>query len=118
MTEEQISNIDPFLANFRDSLTSSYNAGLNTLKQQRENDFAKTMSVSNTRGMLYSNLPARSKVQYDTQTYLPAVANLGTTYLTARDSLRDKGVSLANQIKYYQEAIADMDKYASLYANA
>lgn len=118
MNEQQITNIEPFLANFRDSLTSSYNAGLNTLKQQRENDFAKTMSLNNIKGMLYSNLPARSKVQYDTQTYLPAVANLGTTYQTARDSLRDKGVSLANQIKYYQEAIADMDKYAAMYNNA
>lgn len=118
MTEEQISNIDPFLAQYRDSLKGAYESGMNTLNQTRQNQQAQIMSNANTRGMLYSNLPARSKVQYDTQTYLPAVANLGTTYQTARDSLRDKGVSLANQIKYYQEAIADMDKYASLYANA
>lgn len=118
MTEEQISTIDPFLAQYRDSLKGAYESGMNTLNQTRQNQQAQIMSNANTRGMLYSNLPARSKVQYDTQTYLPAVANLGTTYQTARDSLRDKGVSLANQIKYYQEAIADMDKYAAMYNNA
>lgn len=115
MIEEEISYTEPFIASYRDSLARSRDAAVNQLNQNRENQQAQIMSQANRAGMLYSNLPARSKVQYDTNTYYPALTKIQTSYQTGLDSLRSKGTDLANQIKSYQEAIADMNYYTSLY---
>lgn len=115
MIEEEISYTEPFIASYRDSLARSRDATINQLNQARENQQARIMSQANRAGMLYSNLPARTKIQYDTSTYYPSLAKIQTSYQTGLDSLREKGVNLANQIKSYQEAIADMDYYTNLY---
>lgn len=114
-TEEEISTIDPFVANYRETLGQLRDANIAQLNQQRENDFAGIMSSANKAGVMYSNFPQRSKIQYDTQTYFPALTNIQTSYQTGLDSLREKGTSLTNQIKAYQDAIADMNKWANLY---
>lgn len=118
VTEEFLSNTDPFITNYRSSLKRLRDSNMQLLQQQRENDFAGIMSQANKAGMLYSNLPQRSKVQYDTQTYYPAYTKIQTGYQSGLDAIRQKGVDLSNQIKAYQEAIADMNEYASLYNNA
>lgn len=105
MTAESIS---PFIAAYRDSLKNAYDSGVANLNQQRDTAQTQIMSNANTAGLLYSNFPARSKIQYDTSTYYPALTELRTTYQTGLDSLRNTGVSLANNIKAYQEAIADL----------
>lgn len=115
VTEEFISNTNPFIVNYRDSLKRLRDANMQTLEQQRENDFAGIMSQANKAGMLYSNLPQRTKVQYDTNTYYPAVTKVQTGYQSGLDSLRQQGVDIANQIKSYQEAIKDMNDYTKLY---
>lgn len=116
-TEEEISTIDPFVSAYRDSLTALKDANIAQLNQQRENDYAGIMSSANRAGVLYSNFPQRSKIQYDTQTFYPALTSIQTSYQTGLDSLRSKGTDIANQIKSYQEAIADMTKWANLYAS-
>lgn len=114
--EAYLSNNDQFYKNYRDSLKQYRDASMNQLQQQRSNDFAGIMSSANKSGMLYSNLPQRTKIQYDTSKYYPAMVGVQNTYQTGLDSLRTQGAGLANQIKYYQEAIADMNEYAALYA--
>lgn len=106
--EMTVESISPFIAAYRDSLKNAYDSGVANLNQQRDTAQAQIMSNANTAGLLYSNLPVRSKIQYDTNTYYPALTELRTTYQTGLDSLRNTGVSLANNIKAYQEAIADL----------
>lgn len=104
-------NLDPFMQAYRDSLQQVYDSGLKQLNQQRLNDQTSIMSKANTRGMMFSNFPQRDKIQYDANTYNPALVNLRNSYQTGLDSLRTKGVDLANSIKKTQEAIADLEKY-------
>ena len=101
--------IDPYIQAYRDSLQEQYDATKASLDQQRANDFAVLMAQANTKGMTYSNFPERSKIQYDTDTYSPAIVNARTTYQTGLDKLRSSGVQLANQIKSIEEKIADLN---------
>lgn len=100
---------DPYIQAYRDSLQEQYDATKASLDQQRANDFAVMMAQANTKGMTYSNFPERSKIQYDTATYSPAIVNARTTYQTGLDKLRSSGVQLANQIKSIEEKIADLN---------
>ena len=100
---------DPYIQAYRDSLQEQYDAAKASIDQQRANDFAVMMAQANTKGMTYSNFPERSKIQYDTATYSPAIVNARTTYQTGLDKLRSSGVQLANQIKSIEEKIADLN---------
>lgn len=93
--------IKDFYQNYRDSLSRQYQTGLQSLDQQRKNAQASIMSGANKAGMLYSNFPERSKIQYDQQTYQPAQIKLQNSYMTGLDQLR------ANILKY-QNSIADI----------
>ena len=101
--------VDPYLQAYRDSLQEQYDAAVANIEQQRTNDFAGIMSSANARGMMFSNFPERSKYQYDTTTYAPAIVNARQSYQTGLDTLRSKGVELANQIKSVEEKIADLN---------
>lgn len=101
--------IDPYIQAYRDSLQEQYDAAKANLDQQRSNDFAALMAQANTKGMMYSNFPERSKIQYDTGTYTPAIVNARSTYQTGLDKLRSSGVQLANQIRTIEEKIADLN---------
>ncbi len=101
--------VDPYLQAYRDSLQEQYDATKASLDQQRDNDFAKLMAQANTKGMMFSNFPERSKIQYDTDSYAPAIVNARTTYQTGLDKLRSSGVELANQIRTIEEKIADLN---------
>lgn len=98
-----------FYNQYRDSLKQQYDAQKAALDQQRTNDYAGIMASANTGGMMYSNLPARSKVKYDTKTYNPAVAKAYSTYQTGLNKLRNNAVSYQNQVRAYQEAIDDLN---------
>lgn len=112
----EIQDTDSFFKNLRDSYKVQYDTQRNLLDEQRRQGQASIMSNANIAGMLYSNFPQRSQIQYDTNTYMPALTNLGTTYLTGLNSLRNKGTQLANNVLTIQEAIADLnnDIYASI----
>lgn len=102
-------NLNDFVKRYRDSLDRAYSANVNALNQQKRNDFASIMSNANKRGMMYSNFPERSKYQYEASSYLPNIAQAHTTYQTGLDKLRSNAVSMYNNIKSVEEAIADLN---------
>ena len=103
-------DINQFAKNYRKALENQYNAGVVALDQQRQNDFASIMGGANKAGMLYSNFPERSKIQYDTQTYAPARIKTFQNYQTGVDKLRSNVADLFNYNKTIEEAIADLNE--------
>lgn len=106
LPEEQIKN---FYQNYRDSLSRQYQSALQSLDQQRKNAQTTIMSGANKAGMMYSNFPERSKIQYDTGTYMPAQVKLHNTYQTGLDTLRNNILKYQNSIKDIQDAIATLN---------
>lgn len=106
----QGNDINEFIQNYRDSLQAQYDSGVASLNQQRKNDFANIMSGANKAGMMYSNFPQRSKIQYDTSSFYPTMIKSRQTYQTALDKLRSNAISLYNQNKTIQEAIDDLNE--------
>ena len=101
--------IKDFYQNYKDSLDRQYQARLQQLAQQRKNAQTSIMSGANKTGMMYSNFPARAKVQYDQQTYQPAQVKLGTTYQTGLDTLRNNILKYHNSIAEIQDSIAHLN---------
>ena len=98
-----------FYKNYRESLSRQNEVGQQNLWQQRRNAQASIMSGANKAGMLYSNFPERSKIQYDVQTYDPARIKLQTSYMTGLDQLRNNILKVQNNIRDTQEAIAHLN---------
>ena len=98
-----------FYKNYRESLSRQNEVAKQNLWQQRRNAQASIMSGANKVGMLYSNFPQRSKIQYDTQTYDPSVVKLQTTYQTGLDTLRNNILKYQNSIKDIQDNIAHLN---------
>lgn len=101
-TDDQIKD---FYQNYRESLSKQYESSLQELDQQRKNAQASIMSGANKAGMMYSNFPARSKIQYDMSTYTPAQVKIRNTYQTGLDTLRNNILKYHNSILDIQEAI-------------
>ena len=101
--------IKNFYQNYRDSLDRQYQTNLQSLDQQRKNAQTSIMGGANKAGMLYSNFPARSKIQYDQQTYQPAVIKLNNTYQTGLDTLRNNILKYQNSIAEIQDSIAHLN---------
>lgn len=106
----EIDDTKNFFENLRDAYKVQYDTQRNLLDEQRRQQQAATMSQANTAGMLYSNFPQRTMLQYDTQTYNPALVKLRSGYQTGLDDLRSKGTQLANSILTTQEAISDLNQ--------
>ena len=105
-TEDQIK---PFYQNYRESLSRQYESALQNLEQQRRNAQTSIMSGANKAGMMYSNFPTRSKIQYDMNTYTPTQTKLHTTYQTGLDTLRNNILNYQNSIKDIQDAIKTLN---------
>lgn len=105
-TDEQIQD---FYKNYRESLSSQYENAKNLLEQQRKNAQTSIMSGANKAGMMYSNFPERSKIQYDAQTYQPALIKLNTSYRTGLDQLRNNAVKYYNSIAEIKDSIAHLN---------
>lgn len=103
-----------FLKNLREALQQSYNAGIAQLNNQRTLDQAAIMNRANKAGVMFSNIPQRMKIQYDTSTYMPNQVKLNQSYQSGLDALRNAGVNAANQVAYYQQMI---DHYNTLPTN-
>lgn len=101
--------IKTFYQNYRDSLDRQYQTSLQNLEQQRKNAQTSIMSGANKAGMLYSNFPARSKIQYDVGTYQPAIVKLQNSYQTGLDSLRNNILKYQNSIAEIQDSIAHLN---------
>ena len=102
--------VDPFITQYRDALDRQKDLSMQNLDNARRNDFRSVMGNANTSGMLYSNFPQRTKIQYDTATYMPGQAKIQSTYQTGLDKLRSNTVDISNQLKSINEAIADLNK--------
>lgn len=101
--------IKTFYQNYRDSLDRQYQASLQNLEQQRKNAQTSIMSGANKAGMLYSNFPARAKIQYDQETYQPAQIKLQNSYQTGLDQLRNNILKYQNSIAEIQDSIAHLN---------
>ena len=86
-----------------------YQASLQNLEQQRKNAQTSIMSGANKAGMLYSNFPARAKIQYDQETYQPAQIKLQNSYQTGLDQLRNNILKYQNSIAEIQDSIAHLN---------
>lgn len=104
--------IKSFYQNYRDALDRQYQSGIQNLEQQRKNAQTSIMSGANKAGMLYSNMPARSKIQYDQNTYQPALTKLNTSYVTGLDTLRNNILNYQNSIAEIQDSIAHLNSMA------
>lgn len=113
----EMSQVEDFYQKYKDTLEPQYQASVNLLDQQRANSFDSIMSQANKAGMLYSNFPMREKIKYDQNTYMPALTQARTSYQTGLDTIRNKGVTLANNVKNIEEAIADLNKYTNYVKN-
>lgn len=109
---EDTNTIDEFYRNYRDTLRNTYDASVQTLNQQRQNDYASIMSNANRAGMLYSNLGARDKVKYDIGTYQPALVKAQQSYSTGLQTLRENALKAANNIRSLQDQIAHLNSLA------
>lgn len=105
-TEDQTKS---FYQNYRDSLDRQYQSALQALEQQRKNAQTSIMSGANKVGMMYSNFPARSKIQYNQNTYQPAVIKLNSSYRTGLDTLRNNILKYQNSIAEIQDSIAHLN---------
>ena len=101
--------IKSFYQNYRDSLDRQYQSGLQSLEQQRKNAQTSIMSGANKAGMMYSNFPARSKIQYDQNSYQPTLTKLNTNYRTGLDTLRQNILKYQNNIADIQDSIAHLN---------
>jgi hypothetical protein len=101
--------IKDFYQNYRDSLDRQYQTAVQSLDQQRENAQASIMGGANKAGMLYSNFPVRSKIQYDQTSYQPALTKLQGSYQTGLDKLRQNILKYQNSIAEIQDSIAHLN---------
>lgn len=106
----QGNNLNDFIKNYRDALQAQNDASIKALNTARENAQTSIMSNANRAGLMYSNFPERNKIQYDTQTFYPALIKTQQTYQSSLDKLRQNALSLYNQNKAIQEAINDLNK--------
>ena len=102
--------IDPFILNYRDSLERQNELAKQNLYNQRRLDQTAITSGANDAGMMYSNFPERSKIQYDTNTFTPALVKQQQSYQTGLQKLRENTLNLANQLKSVNEAIAELNE--------
>lgn len=101
--------IKSFYQNYRDSLDRQYQTNLQTLDQQRKNAQTSIMSGANKVGMMYSNFPMRSKIQYDQSTYQPNLIKIRNSYSTGLDTLRQNILKYQNSIADIKDSIAHLN---------
>lgn len=107
MNEE---DANTFLKSYRNSLKNTYDTSVANINNTNRLQNQQIMSGANNRGILYSNIPQKQKIQYQTETYLPALANAQNTYQTGLNTLRENELKYLNKIKSLDEAIADLNK--------
>ena len=106
----QGNDINQFVRSYRDMLKRNYDDEVSAIEQRNRNDRASIMAQANKRGMMYSNFPERSKMQYSTDTYLPNLRKAYTTYQTGLGKLRSNALGSYNAIKGLQDQINDLNE--------
>lgn len=106
---ENAGTVKDFYQNYKDSLDRQYQSAVQSLDQQRKNAQTSIMGGANKAGMMYSNFPMRSKIQYDQGTYQPSLVKLQNTYQTGLDTLRSNILKYQNSIADIQDSIAHLN---------
>lgn len=109
---DDLSTVDEFYKNYRESLSALNEANKRSLEQQRRNAQTSIMSAANKAGMLFSSLPARDKLKYDVETYQPALVKNQQSYASGLDTLRTNAIKTANTIANLQDQIAHLNSLA------
>lgn len=102
--------IQSFIDAYRDSLGKQKDLELQGLENARRNAYQSIMGSANAAGMMYSNFPERTKLQYDTNTYMPAITKVNQTYQTGLDTLRNNITNTWNSIQDLKDATATLNK--------
>lgn len=102
-----------FIDAYRDALGRQRDTSLQAIENDRRNAFTNIMGSANAAGMMYSNFPERSKIQYDANTYMPTRNEIQTSYQTGLDKLRGNIIGNINQIAELKDEIASLNKQAS-----
>lgn len=110
--------IQSFIDNYRDALGRQRDLDFQAIDNERRNAFQNIMSSANTSGMMYSNFPERSKIQYDTNVYMPNQIKAQNTYQTGLDALRNNVTNTYNSIKDLQDAAKALNDSVDPIANA
>lgn len=103
-------NIGDFVQNYRQALSDQYAADTAALANQRNLDYTTIVSGANRSGLLHSSFPTIRKLRYDVNTYEPNLVKLQQGYQTGLDKLYSNVANYYNQIKDYQEKIADLNE--------
>ena len=111
-------DLDGFIKAYRDSLIRQYDANRALIDNSKNIYESNLMANANAKGMMYSNFPQREKMNYQTNTYMPNIVTARNTYQTGRDKLRSNAISVANNIKSIEQAIADLNNYGTSGGNA
>lgn len=106
--------VNDFINSYRDTMKQNYDDNVAQIQQQKRNDFASIMSQANKRGMMYSNFPERSKIQYEADTYLPNLRSAYTTYQTGLDKLRSSALNAYNNVKETEDQIAHLKQLGDI----
>ena len=109
LTDLQGTDVNSFVKAYRDSLKNQYGTSLSQLREEKRQQDANIMADANTAGVMFSNFPERTKIQYEAQSYIPSVAKANETYQTGLQSLRENAVSAYNNIKSLQSAISELN---------
>lgn len=115
MNNNEIQN---FIDSYRDFLGHQREMDIQNAGNDRRNAFQNIMSRANSAGMMYSNFPERSKYQYDTYTYDPAIVKAQNTYKTGLDTLRNNVTNTYNSIRDLQDATKAQNAALDPIANA
>lgn len=111
LNEYSSGDLSSFVQNYRTQLEDQYNADVKALETQRNLGHTGIMTSANRRGTLHSSFPTIQKLKYDVGTYEPALVKTRQSYQSGLDNLYSNVAKYANQIKSYQEKIADLNKY-------
>lgn len=95
-----------FIDKYRDALGVQRDLSLQNVENSRRNAYQSIMGNANAAGMMYSNFPERSKIQYDTNVYMPNKVKVQTTYQTGLDKLRNNVVDTLYSIADLRDAAA------------
>ena len=113
-TDLQGNKVNDFIDSYRDSMKQSYDDNVADIENQRRNDYASIMAQANKRGMMYSNFPERSKMQYDAETYLPKLSSAFTTYQTGLNKLKSGVLDSYNSIKESEDNLKHLEELGKL----
>ena len=102
-----------FIDRYADALGVQRDLDLQGLDNARRNAHTNIMSNANSAGMMYSNFPERSKIQYDTNVYEPSNNKINSDYVTGLDTLRNNITDSLNTVAHYRDEIAALNKIAA-----